>query len=122
MANITPAVSYFPSPGDPKAIVAKWTPMANGDVALPIDITDFADRSVQINGTFGAGGNVIVEGSNDGVTFNTLHDPLGVALGTITAATLVHILEMCAQMRVRVSAGDGTTSLTATMFSRRTFR
>lgn len=76
-----------------------------------IDMDDFQDRTVQVTGTFGAGGTVTIKGSNDGGnTWATLTDPLGNAL-TFTSAGMKQITELPALIRPDAVAGDGTTSL-----------
>lgn len=95
-----------------------WGPLANGDSGLPFGNPGFADRAVQIQGTFGAGGTVVIEGSNDGINYITLTDPQGVALSKIAAA-IRGITEITKLIRPRVSAGDGTTSITVTLLARR---
>lgn len=72
---------------------------------------DFQDRTVQITGTFGSGGSIRMEGSNDGgTTWAILTDPLGTNL-VFTAAGMKQITELPALIRPLVTAGDGTTSL-----------
>ena len=88
-----------------------WSPLALGDDGEPVAMPDFADRTVQVAGTFGAGGAVAVEGSLDGLTWATLTDPQGNAL-SITAAKIEAISEAVLYVRPRVTGGDGTTSLT----------
>jgi hypothetical protein len=61
---------------------------------------------------------VLIEGSNDGSTFATLSDPQGVAISK-TAAALSQISQVTRFIRPRVSAGDGTTSITVTLLARR---
>jgi hypothetical protein len=74
---------------------------------------------VQVLGTFGAGGNLRVEGSNDGgTTYATLTDPQGNALD-FTSAKIEQITEVCELVRARVTAGDVTTSLTVAFLLRR---
>lgn len=94
--------------------IRTWTPLTttNADGA-PLAYSGFA-ASVQILGTFGVGGTVVIEGSNDGTNYVTLNDPAGAAL-SITAAGLKGIRENPAYIRPRVTAGDGTTSLTVTL-------
>jgi len=77
-----------------------------------------ADRSVQVTGTFGAGGNLRIEGSNDGTNYSALTDPQGNALD-FTATKIEGVLELTRYIRPRATAGDGTTSLTVTMILRR---
>lgn len=104
---------------------AAWLTMANGDTGTPLlpeHSADYQDRTVQVTGTFGTGGSVTIQGSNDGgTTWATLTDPLGNAL-TFTAAGMKQITEMAEQMRPNVTAGDGTTSLNVHIFMRGDFR
>jgi hypothetical protein len=93
--------------------VYKWTGMANGDTGQPLDMRAWYDRTIQITGTFGSGGSVSIQGSNDGgTTWVTLTDPLGNAL-TFTSAGMKQITELAALIRPNVTAGDGTTSINA---------
>lgn len=117
MATIQPTITKLQTVGDDAHVVA-WTPLANGDDGAAIQIPGWADRSIQITGTFGVGGTVVFEGSNDGVNYTSLRDPQG-SLLSFTAAGLKAVLELTRYVRARVTAGDGTTSITATFFGRR---
>jgi len=97
---------------------ATWTGLLNGDTGAPIDWGAYADRSVQVTGTFGAGGSVQMEGSNDGSNFVALSDLRGSALA-VTSAKIEQIEDCSYQFRPNVTAGDGTTSLTVTLFARK---
>lgn len=88
--------------------------MQNGDDGQPIELANFADRSMQVVGTFGAGGKVRIEGSNNGTDYAPLTDPQGNDLD-LTAAKIEAVSEVVRWVRLRVVAGDGTTSLTVTM-------
>lgn len=79
---------------------------------------DFSDRSFQVTGTFGVGGNLRWAGSNDETNYVALNDPFGVALN-ITAAGLKGVTEAAILQRPEVTAGDGTTTLVVTVFARR---
>lgn len=111
------------------AFVVSWALMANGDVGkpLPKKYAAFVDRTFQVEGTFGAGGSVAVQGSNADNdtgsvgTYRALTDPQGTTIA-ITAAGIKQVTEACANMRPAVTAGDGTTSLTVTAFVRRAMR
>lgn len=97
-----------------------WSPMLNGDVGTAVDrFSDFADKSIQATGAFGVGGSVAAEGSNDGINYFSLTDPQGTVIA-VTAAGGKAITEATLNFRPHVTAGDGTTSLTVTMFFRRT--
>lgn len=95
-------------------VVATWAAMQNGETGSEIELANFADRSVQVSGAFGVGGVVRIEGSNDGVNYAPLTDPQGNALDFITAK-IEAVSEVVRYVRPRVTAGDGSTSLTITM-------
>lgn len=98
-----------------------WASLANGDDGTPFAPGDFVDLSVQVVGTFGAGGTIVVEGSNDGVNYATLNNAQGSPI-SLTAAGLKQVVEACLWIRPRVTAGDGTTALVATLYARRSYR
>ncbi len=101
-----------------RVVQFRWTGLLNGDDGSPIDWSTFADRSVQVTGTFGAGGSVRMEGSNDGVNYAALTDPQGNALD-ITGAKIEQLQEVTLYLRPRVTAGDGTTNLAVTVIARK---
>lgn len=111
----------IPTPWDASGIeIWRWTGLGNGDDGDPLTLPQFADRSVQVKGTFGAGGTIIIEGSNDpeSPTYAPLVDPQGSAI-SFTSAGIEQILEASYLIRPRVTAGDGTTSLTITILVRK---
>jgi hypothetical protein len=91
-----------------------WTGLLNGDTGQPVQLPEYADRSIQVEGTFGVGGSVACEGSNDATNFRALRDPSSTTIA-ITAAGIKAVLENTVQTQPHVTAGDGTTSLTVTM-------
>lgn len=95
-------------------VIATWPGMQNGDDGQPIELANFADRTVQVEGTFGAGGAIRIEGSIDGVNYEPLSDPQGNALD-LTSAKIEAITELVRYVRPRVTAGDVTTAITVTM-------
>lgn len=96
---------------DGSVLLVTWTGLTNGDDGSPVQFDEFGDRCVQSSGTFGAGGTVLWEGSIDGTNYGTLNNAQGSAI-SITAATAVkQVVEIPRYSRPRVSAGDGTTSL-----------
>lgn len=117
MATVQPTVDYAPN-GQGNGVLVTWASMANGDVGAPVEGVDYADRTVQFGGTFGAGGSVTLKGSNDGTNYIALTDPQGNAI-TKTAAALEVIEEAPRLSRPEVTAGDGTTSITVTAWGRR---
>ena len=99
--------------------VVTWSGLtqASLDTGDPCEMIGSSDRSVHVRGTFGAGGNLVIEGSNDGVNYTPLADPQGTALN-FTAEKIESVLELVRYIRPRVTAGDGTTSLVVVMLLR----
>ena len=95
-----------------------WTPMAAGDDGQPAGATGAGDRTVQIQGAFGVGGTVLIEGTLDQENWFTLRDPTG-SLLSFSAAGLKAVLENVLAIRPRVSAGDVSTAVTAIVSIRR---
>lgn len=100
--------------------IVTWTGLLNGDDGQPIQMPECADGSVQFFGTFGVGGSIQWEGTNQRTTVNfiVLTDPQGNNI-VKTAAAIETCEESCFQRRPRVTAGDGTTSLTCVALLRR---
>lgn len=79
----------------------------------------YGDRTVQVEGTLGAGGTVAMQGSNDGgVNWRTINDAFGVALN-VTALSVKQFTERPEQLRPAITAGDGTTSVTVSLILHR---
>ena len=117
MATINPVVT----PIDDNTYKFFWETLTttNSDGApIPARFMSYADRSVQVTGTFGAGGNLRIQGSNDMTNYAALTDPQGNALD-ITTAKIEQIMEIGLLTRPFVSAGDGTTDLDVTIVCRR---
>lgn len=117
MATRTPTVAHVGN----DTVRFTWTGMLNGDDGAPIgpNHADYADRNVSVFGTFGTGGTVLVEGSNNGGTnYHTLNDQSDQAL-SVTAAKNEQITQVPELTRPRVSAGDGSTDLTVVVTARR---
>lgn len=138
MATILPVINTVGGFGGLDGYQVTWGPMANGDVGAPVGSTiyaanavdtpapgggfmsGFADKTVQVVGTFGAGGSVALEGSNDGgVNWFALSNASAQTIA-ITSPALQEVIEAVIWLRPHVTAGDGTTSLTVTMFLRKT--
>ena len=88
--------------GDQDGSVKKFTWTLTGtDDGAPIPFCEWADRSVQMSGTWAAG-TVVWEGSNDGVTYFTLTDAQAVAISK-TADALKQIVEVTQWARPRAT-------------------
>jgi hypothetical protein len=105
----------------------KWTGMtySDGDIANdggePIEITDYPDMTVTIDGTFSTGGSCTLKGSMDGVSYYALTDPQGNSLAK-TAAAIESVVETPRYIRPHVTAGDGSTAIDCTLLVRRITR
>lgn len=120
MATIAVALTKIdPVEGNASSQLATWANMAQStsDVGAAIEFTGFPDRTVQVEGTFGVGGQVTIQGSNDGTNFRTLTDPQGNAL-VFSSAGVEVISEVPRYVRPAVTGGDGDTDLTVTMLLR----
>jgi len=119
-------VSYtdYPEPvagGGVRRLV--WTNLQNGDDGQWYALTGakYPDKSVHVYGTFGSGGMLVIEGSNQFNTFDnyvTLMDSFGNNL-SFAAAGLKEINQNTFAIRPRVIGGDATTSLTVVICMRR---
>lgn len=111
LAGRAPIDQSFPG----ESSLVTWTGLLNGDDGTPVQLGAYSDRSVQFGGTFGAGGTIVLEGSNDGTTYFTLTDPQGSAISK-GSASLEGVVEPTRYVRPRVTAGDGTTNLACYLF------
>jgi hypothetical protein len=99
-----------------KVTIIQWAGLLNTDTGAPFIAPYPLEKTIQVKGTFGAGGNCRIEGTNDVTTptWAALNDAFGTALN-ITAAKVATVLEGTYQIRPNITAGDGTTSLTVTL-------
>jgi hypothetical protein len=95
-----------------------WTGLTQttADDGAPLELPDYADRSIQIQGTLGVGGSLNIEGSNDGTNYVLLTDPQGNNLTITAVGRMEQIQEITRFLRPRVTAGDGTTSFNVTFY------
>lgn len=96
------------------AYVVEWAGLSYGDVGSDLQSLQYTVSSVQVSGTFGEGGSVVLEGSNDGVTFYPLSDNHGSTVH-FNKAGLKSVGDVVAYVRPKVIGGDSTTSLTVTL-------
>jgi len=91
--------------------LASWENLANGNAGDSITVARWADKTVQVSGTYGVGGSITIQGSNDAVVWSTMHDPQGNDLTFTTGTPMEMITENPLYVRPNVTAGDGTTAL-----------
>lgn len=111
MAVVQPTITQLPGFKDNTHLIT-WASLHNGDTGAPIEMPGSPDRSIQFGGTFGTGGTIQIEGSNDSTNYLVLTDPQGNNISK-TAAAIEQIVELPRLIRPNVTAGDGTTSLNA---------
>lgn len=126
------------SMGDGSLIRIQWTALTftTLDSGQPAPWAEWADRTFHAWATnfitgvvsvIGAGGNLILEGSNDydpntdvaNATWAPLTSQTGTVLNTVTAVAIVQGTESPLWVRPRISAGDGTTSCNVILCARR---
>jgi hypothetical protein len=93
----------------PSALGVLWTGLLQGDDGDPYLTAPFADKSVQVYGTFD-GATLVLEGSNNGTVWATLSDPQGNPL-LFTAAKIEMVSEATKFIRPAITGGAGLTSL-----------
>lgn len=106
--------------GVPACLIG-WSGLLNGDTGAAVELVDYADKTCTVTGTFGTGGSITLEGSNNGTNWFALTDAQTQAV-TKTAAGMELIVENPRYIRPSVTAGDGTTNLAVQICCRRSVR
>lgn len=96
---------------DNSVLLVTWSGLLLTDFGSPVSEAAWSERTVQVIGTFGVGGSVTFQGSNNGVDWATLVNRSGGAL-TFTAPGMNRVQDYPIYVRPLVTAGDGTTNLT----------
>lgn len=112
----------IPGSDQTKLAIYKWTGLDSDDSGDPVQVPHGADITVQVYGTFGAGGSLSIQGAAEIVspTYAILNDSRGEGNAmTFTAADIRQLQEAPVLLRPIVTAGDGTTSLTCLITVRR---
>lgn len=114
--------------GDNAQYVA-WAGLVFGtnDVGENFECPGAADRSVQLTGTLGTGGEVTMQGSNvaspgaahDSTDWGDLHDSAGNVLTLDAIGQIKQVQEVTRWIRPRATGGDGAESLGVAMIARR---
>ena len=93
---------------NPEVNQATWAGLNNGQNGASAILTKWADKTVQVTGTFGTS-TVTIAGSNDNINWFTLNDTAGTPNAlSFTAAALKKINENPIWIRPQVGAGTGT--------------
>jgi hypothetical protein len=113
----TSALSVLDAESDNSTKICTWVITGTNDGAA-FPFAQWSDKSVQVGAAgdnFNAG-TVIIEGSNDGVTWSNLRGPDSVLL-SFTAAGLKQVLETVVYIRPRATVS--VTSVTIVLCARR---
>ena len=97
-----------------------WENITNADTIvgqIDAQFIDFADRSMQVTGTFD-GCTIAAGGANDGATFVTLKDGLG-GNASVTAAGIKQIYETTLYLIPTIASAGASTDVDITIFCRR---
>lgn len=97
--------------------IIRWSGLRLGDEGEPFECPFWAGKTVQVYGTFGTGGTVVVEGTLDvGLTpvYAILTDPQGNAISK-TAASIETVAENVYKIRPRITGGTASTDLTVVL-------
>jgi hypothetical protein len=118
MATIDPVITPVEGTRHARGIMKiQWVGKTD-DTFVEADCADFADRSVQIAGTFAGGTSVSVLGSNDGTNYVALRNALTGNAITKTAAALEVIAELTAFVKPSVLSGSAD-EITITIIARK---
>jgi hypothetical protein len=91
---------------------------ASADVGDGAMTNKYPERTVQAIGTFGVGGSMALQGSNDGTNWGALKDAYGVLIA-LTTSVPVAIGDNPLFIRPAITAGDGTTNLSCLVAARK---
>lgn len=110
--------------GGVDGIRCTWSAAAPGDTFQAVSLPEWADKSIQVEGTFG-GGTIVLNGSNDSTTgsdgnFRGLNDAFGNAI-SITSAAIKQVTESTVWVAPALTGGAGS-AIVVTMFFRRVMR
>lgn len=92
---------------------------AAADVGVPVELTPWGDRCVQMVGTLGSGPQMMLEGSNDGTDYLQLKDVHGTALSAVSTKVPLQLAEVPLYFRPRLVASAGGASIDVILVLRR---
>ncbi len=105
-----------------KTVTIQWTGLLNGDTGKPARVARFPDKTVQVTGAFGSGGDIDLQGSNvaspstDDTDWGQVGDQTGTVISIGDKLPLA-VAESPLWIRPKVAAGDGDTLLVCTIIA-----
>ena len=106
MAVIAPVIDRLSATPDESVLRVTWPAVTEADTCTPVSFPAWCERTAQVFGTFGAGGAVTMQGSNDGTNFATMNNRQGAGI-VVTAAGLATSQDLPVWVRPLISAGTG---------------
>lgn len=91
-----------------------WANLTGGDDGTAAQRAQYTDKSVQVFGNFGTDGALEFKGSNNGVNWHTLTDPLGNPI-RLTAENIKLVSEATLWVKPFVTGTDPTIDLTVVL-------
>lgn len=110
MAITNHTTNFLNAPMDGNTVI--WAAVPNGNQGDAV-AEDWSEAFFQATGTFGVGGSVQIEGSNDNTNWVKLSPAALTAAGLFAG---LGVTERPKYLRCNVTAGDGTTAITVTGF------
>lgn len=100
--------------------IITWTGFtAAGDLGVPVELSPWGDRCVQMVGTLGSTPQMQFEGSNDGVDYLQLKDVHGTALSAVSTKVPLQLAEVPLFFRPNFVASAGGASINVVLVLRR---
>lgn len=107
MATINPVIDRLTASPDESVVICTWDGLAiSGDVGAPINFSAWSSKTFVVSGTFTGAPTILIEGSNDGITWVSLSNRQGTAM-SFTAASMNTSQDRPVFVRPRLSAGSG---------------
>lgn len=106
MANIANFLTKILDNGAQDVYLVTWPAMGGSDMGVAAPMAGAADRTVQVEGTFG-GATVVFQGSNDGSNYETLTDPQGNLLSW-TSGGIKQVLQLTRYVQPVTTGGGGS--------------
>ena len=118
MASAIPVMTRDFGSSDGSMIQAIWTITTAGIDGVPIQYPEYADRTFQCSGTWGAA-TLAIQGSNDNVTYFTLSNAAGATAATFTADGMKSVIELPRFIKPILTAVGAGATITVTLVARR---
>lgn len=102
-------------------VTASWTGLlqSSSDVGAGLHVGNVDGLTAQLIGTLGTGGEVTMQGSNDGSSWGTLQDPAGAPVIIDAIGDMFLIGNRPLYIRPSVTGGDGDTDVDVIMVGMR---